>query len=224
VLRSCLPTTEDAVDAVMDEDEFDQHMEDITEEAVMCGGLPGTLAIASDEHGPMAFLDAPLFVEDVAGEIVTTIVDTLTPLRPQRVAVGWLASYVVDTPELEEAASDDGFVYAVQITRGRRGASGATVWSTTVRLFVIEGRCITRWSPVSPRMALDRIANPYPRQLRPILAADREQRLLASPFVEFPDEPYACLLRPDILAGCEPVADDEIVRVGGRPYPRALLW
>lgn len=207
----------------MDWDEFDRQMQDRTEEAVLCGGLPGTLAIAFDDLGPMAFLDAPLFVEDIAGEIVTTIVETFTPLRPQRVVVGWLASYVVDHPELEEVASDDGFVYAVQITRGRRGLGGATVWSTTVRLFVIEGRRVDRWAPVSPRLTLDDIADPYPRQLRPILAADRDQRLLASPFIEFPDEPYACLLRPDVMAACEPVADEEVVRVGGRPYPRALL-
>jgi hypothetical protein len=211
------------VDTAMDLDEFDQQMQHITEEAVTCGALPGTLAIASDELGPMAFLDAPLFVEDVAVEIVTTIVDTFTPLRPQRVVVGWLASYVVDRRELEEVASDDGFIYGVQVTRGSRGPSGVTVWSTTVRPFVIEGRRIARWSPVSVRMGLDDIANPYPRRLRPILAADREQRLLASPFVEFPDEPYACTLRPDVMAACEPVADDQIVRIDGRPYPRALL-
>lgn len=188
----------------------------VTETMVQAGGLVPTVAVAYYDEQPIATVEGPPLCLEDADQTIGVFDRALTPLRPDRVAVGWQAIYTVEKEESEQFASEDGLIHGVQLTRGIRSEPGTIRWWTTTFLYRRVGGAVTDWSGELETWDVAEVANPYPRQLMCMLADERDDRLLVSPYLEVPGEPYLTAFHPDLIDALEAVDGSGPARAHGR--------
>jgi hypothetical protein len=197
-------------------DDLESEWRDLTEATVQAGGLVPTVAVAYYGEQPIAIIEGPPLCLEDADQAIGVFDRALTPLRPDRVAVGWQAFHTGEGEGFEQFASEDGLIHGVQLTRGVRSAPGTIRWWTTNLFYQRVGGDVTNWFGELKTWDVEEIADPYPRKLKCMLADDRDERLLVRPYLVVPDEPYLTALHPDLVAALESVDGSGPVRLHDR--------
>jgi len=195
--------------------DLENEWHDLTETSVSAGSSVPTVGIAYDGEQPIAIIEGPPFCLENADQTIDVLDRAFTPLRPDRVAVGWQAIYTVEAEAFEQFASEDGLIHGVQLTRGIRSEPGTIRWWTTTLFYRRFGGHLTDWSGDQEAWDVDEVANPYPRRLMCMLADERDERLQVSPYLEVPGEPYLTAFHPDLVAELEAVDEVGPVRAHG---------